>query len=308
MAKKQTETRGNAVTELSEIIPVPKGYSKIWNSYWNSPEALTRHVESLGNGTTNWNRGAWTHGESFTGTKDMASAIKLCRDGWPQGAATVERLRDKINASNPVGQRMVRYDVAGAMPSIPRALSGNPLNMRRVDNAKLRRRPVLTLLSDMTANGGISQAAITNRAAVVAAVIDAIEAKGFACQVITFECSSDCGIVQIVAATVKESYSPADVGRLAFGLGHASMFRRLSWAAFTENVFTSGLGSGLGAATAIDTAACNERGAYVLRTAGENEHAFKNEKDAAEKGLAWIVDSLREQGCPAFPKEESHAA
>jgi hypothetical protein len=180
--------------------------------------------------------------------------------------------------------------------------------MRRVDSARLRRKPIVTLLSDMTANGNINAATITNRAAVVAAVVDAIEAAGFACEVITFEQSTRNDLAQIVACTVKESSAPADIGRLAFALGHASFFRRLAWAAFTIERCTADLGSGLGSAATINEKTANERGAYVLPSAGANEHAFKTEDNAATHGLAFLIASLRKQDCPAFPRNVEEAA
>ncbi len=306
MTKQNIERRGDNQT-LRDIIPEPKGM-KLWASYWESPEALCAHVETLNNGAQNWNDRAWTAGESFTGSASMAEAIRLCRAGWPAGAARVAALRDKINAANPIGPRVIKWDVAGAVASVPRALAGNPLNMRRIDSAKLRRRPVLTLLSDMSANGGVEANAITNRAAVVAAIVDAIEAKGFSCHVVTFEYSTRDKLGQIVAATVKESDAAADIGRLAFGLGHCSMFRRLSWAAFTCDRFTAPLGQGLGAQTELNIPECNARGAYVIRTAGVNERAFATEEQAATAGLAWLISELQKQNCPAFPVDDRAAA
>lgn len=306
MTRQTVERRGNA-GELESLLPLPS-HSKLWLSLWGSPEALAGHVASMGKGESNWCCSAWTNSEGFTGSSSMKAALKMCRDGWPEGAARVETLRDKILAASPIERRYKRFSVAGAMPDVPRYLSGNPAHMRAIDSAANRRKPVLTLLSDMSANGSVGHAAITNRAAVVAAIIDAIEARGFACQVVTFECSSANGVAQIVAATVKESHAPCDVGRLAFGLGHASMFRRLSWAAFTEHEFTAPLGSGLGHVTALDMATANERGVYMLRTAGQNESAFRDENAAATQGLDWLVASLRSQGCPAFPADANGAA
>lgn len=309
MAQHQTiERRGNAPS-LDSSIPTPRGFKRVWLSYWETPEALASHVATMSpEDSGRWHKGAWTNSESFAGSKDMAHAIDLCRSGWPAGAKRAAKLRDQINAANPMGPRVVKWDVAGAVASVPRALAGNPLAMRRVDSARLRRRPVLTLLSDMSANGGVSASAITNRAAVVAAVVDAVEAAGFACEVVTFECSAANGTAQIVATTVKESSAPADIGRLAFALGHASFFRRLAWAAFTSDAFTSELGGGLGVATRIDEQAANAQGAYILPSAERAESSFKTESAAATDGLAYLIAALRKQDCPAFPRVDSDAA
>jgi hypothetical protein len=258
------ERRGDA-QHLASTIPTPK-HKSVFMSYWSTPEALAAYVGTLGDGRHNWHQGAWKNSAAFTGTSNMREAIKLCRDGWPQGAARAARFRDRINAANPIGPRVTRWDVAGAIASVPRALAGNPLNMRRVDSTRLRRKPVLTLLSDMSANCTVRSDAITNRAAVVAAVVDAIEAAGFACEIIVFS-SSESGneISQIVATTAKESSAPADIGRLAFALGHASFFRRIAWAAFTSQDFTKPLGSSLGSSARLDEQAANANGAYIIQ-------------------------------------------
>lgn len=306
MAKQIIERRGNAPS-LDSVIPMP-AHKRVWLSYWNTPEALATHVATMGNGDSHWHKGAWRTGSTFHGSKDMKEAIKLCRDGWPAGATRAAALRDRINAANPMGPRVVRWDVAGAIASVPRALAGNPLNMRRIDSARLRRRPILTLLSDMCANGGVSADTITNRAAVVAAVVDAIETAGFACEVISFEHSAQGVLSQLVAATVKESSAPADIGRLAFALGHASFFRRLAWAAFTCDRFTNDLGSGLGSATQIDQQAANAQGVYILPSVEQSPSSFATEDSAATNGLAYLIASLRKQDCPAFPRDDSAAA
>jgi hypothetical protein len=306
MTKQNIMRRGDNPS-LESVIPTPS-HKSVFMSYWSTPEALAAHVATMGNGERNWQRSAFNGDNVFRGTKDMHEALTMCRDGWPVGAARAERLRDRINAEHPTGPRVVRWDVAGAIASVPRALAGNPLNMRRVDTAKLRRKPIVTLLSDMTANGSVSANAITNRAAVVAAVVDAVEAAGFACEVISFECSSEGKtIAQIVATTVKESHAPADIGRMAYALGHVSFFRRIAWAAFTHDDFTKPLGSCLGSATPIDVKAANERGAYVLPSAGQNQSAFATEESAATTGLAFLLASLRQQDCPAFPRDSEAA-
>lgn len=307
MAKQNIKRVGDA-QQLDGVIPTPS-HNRVYLSYWSTPEALATHVASLGNGENNWSKSAWSHGnESFYGSTDMQEALAVCRAGWPVGADRASRLRDRINAANPMGPRVTRWDVAGAIASVPRALAGNPLNMRRVDSSRLKRKPVLTLLSDMSANATVDGSAITNRAAVVAAVVDAIEAAGFACEVVTFEHSANKDLSQVVATTVKESGAPADIGRLAFALGHASFFRRMAWAAFTCDPFTAALGSSLGHATTINQTRANENGVYVLPSAGANVSAFKTEDSAATEGLAFLIAALRKQGCPAFPREESNAA
>lgn len=302
-----TQRRGDA-PELRDIIPEPQG-GKLWFSYWQSPETMAAHIAAMGDGSRNWYRANFENGRNeFFGTSSMNQALRLCRDGWADGATRVAKLRDKIQAANPTGPKMVKWDIAGAIPNVPRYLAGNPLHMKRLDSARIRRRPVLTLISDMSANSETSHDVITNRAAVVAAIVDAIEDNGFSCQLVTFECSKGNGVTQVVAAIVKEAGAQSDIARMAFGLGHASMFRRLSWACFTEDKHTENLGHGLGTAHALNTKKANEMGVYMLPGPEGRDRQFRNEESAATAGLAFLIESLRAQNCPAFPATDMQAA
>ena len=286
--------------DLREIIPEVER-DKRSLSFYSSPEALALHIGTI-NKDSCWYQGAWKHDSqvSFYGTASMSDAIIMCRKGWPEGAERVARLRDKINAQNPVGPRLVKYDVAGAYPIVPRAIAGNPMSMRRYDTARLRRKPVMTLLSDMSANANVKQGCITNRAAVVAAIVDVIEAAGYACHVVGFCSTSNPLISCIVAATIKESHQPVDIARLAFGLGHAAMFRRLCWVPLMEDRFTECLGSGLGRSTDIPTNGLAERGIYVLDSPNNKSNLYQSEDAAATAGLEHLIQHLAAQGCPAF--------
>ena len=169
--------KGNAL-ELCNFFPYVD-----YHSTWDTPEAFARHVASIDEKSA-WDDAAWERGSGFSGTENMAEALELARTGWKEGVARIEKIRANIHAMHPVLVKAVRYDIAGSVANVPRAISGNPLNMKANDLSKSRRRPVITLISSMSANCGISKEAITNQAAVVAAIIDQIETQGYACEVI----------------------------------------------------------------------------------------------------------------------------
>lgn len=299
---------GNAA-ELSEILPTVK-HAKQFRSLWSNPETLAADVIARGEG---WHAETWGQGRSrkeFTGVDSMREAANLVRYGWAEGAQRAARLRDRINAANPHGPRMVRYDVAGAFPVVARAVSGNPLNMRRVDSAKLRRRPIVTLVSDLCCAHYIGANVLINRAAVVAAVVDAVEAAGFSCNVIGYA-RTERGdeLSALCAVSLKQSDQAADIARLAFGLGHSAMLRRLMFAAWTQDKFTEKLGGGLGTVTTFKpTEALASQGIYIVPGPQECSEKFTSEEKAATLGLAHIVAALAKQGCPAFPQEAEGAA
>lgn len=295
--------------ELNEILPAVK-HGRQFRSLWSNPETMAADILAKGEG---WHEDTWTESlgrTSFSGVASMREAVELVRNGWGEGADRAARLRDKINAAHPMGPRMVRHDVAGAFPVVARAVAGNPLNMRRIDSAKLRRRPVVTLISDLCCAHYIDAKVLINRAAVVAAVVDAVEAAGFSCNVVGYARTQRSDELSALAAvSLKQSDQPADIARLAFGLGHSAMLRRLFFAAWSQDKFTEKLGGGLGTVTTFqpseDLAA---RGIYVVPGPQDCSEKFTSEEKAATIGLAHIVASLTEQGCPAFPEEGAAAA
>lgn len=299
---------GNA-KEIVDLIP---GFT--YHSAWDSPEAFARHIEAA-NKKEAWCKAGWDEGADFTGTNNMEEALDLAANGWREGADRIEGFRDKILAMKPTHPKTIKYSLAGAYPDVVRAISGNPINMRVPDLAKSRRRPVITLLSDMSTNGSVNKDAITNRASVVAAIIDQIEAAGYACEVIATAPTKGCSwgeskdYTAITSVLVKKTNQPVDLIRLSYGLGHASMFRRLifaDWGIHPAN--EKGIGRGLGSHKNFDKEYLNDKAIYVIPSAEGHSSKFKTEEIASTKGMEFLIDSLKAQGCSAFGNERDKEA
>lgn len=294
-----TKYIGNA-RDVAELLPgftVSSGYS--------SPEALARFVEQGVKTGTPWQNSFQAKSESqFYGTSSIEECLKLAKDGWKEGAQKADKLRGLIAAKIPRSPRLVKYDVAGAVPNIPRAVSGNPLNMRALDLAKSRRRPVLTLVSNMAVNCGVDANAISNHASVVAALIDQIEDAGFACEVLscaTTRAGYGKGSKSVATTCrVKQSNQPVDLPRLAFALGHASFYRRLIFGDWGLEKESSFLGQSLGCACPLEPEALNKQGVYVIPESSNK--LFGTEEKAMNEGLQYLLLSLKRQECPALPK------
>lgn len=300
---------GNA-EELQYILP-----GRSFHSTWSSPESLAKYIASHDDSDT-WQRGdsAYKDGsEKFHATKNMYEALDLARSGWKEGAEKIERLRSFIKSRHPTALTRVRYGIAGSTPNVPRAVAGNRFNMRLPVEGKSRKRPVLTLVCNMCANWSIDATQISNRAAAVAAMIDEIEAQGFSCEVVSTALTRGnvwSGRKEFTAATsviVKPSHQPVDTMRLAFGTGHAAMFRRLIFADWQlEPSCQEGLGEGLGSASGSyskeDLEEMAERNIYFVPSCEGHADIFKDDDSTADKGLDFVIDALRQQGCPAFPK------
>lgn len=275
-------------------------------SAWDTPEAFARHIEKIDQNKV-WNTDPWTENDpSFYGVS-MRDTLKLAKEGWEQGAYRVERLSGLILAASPIIKRPVQYGIVGAVPSVPRAVAGNPLNMKKMESAISRRRPVITLVSDMSANCGTNHTAITNRAAVVCAMIDHIEAAGFATEVITVGLTrggygGQEGYKVLTSIKIKESTHSVDIKRLAFSLGHVGMFRRMVFADwFNEPSAKAGLGHNLGSVYKLSLDGLAEKNVFIIPSAEGNGQLFASEEKATKEGLKYLIDALKKQGCPAFP-------
>jgi hypothetical protein len=287
---------GNA-PELRDILPAVTGYQTQTWSCWQSPESCVDYLESHHDRWTDPNRSCDMEN---AGGLSMAQAFETCRRGWPQGAERVARLRERINAARPQTPRLSRWDVAGAYPSVARHLAGNPLNMRRIDSSKARRRPVLTLVNHMGGSYLIDQNCFTNKCAVVAAIVDAIEAAGFSCHVIGLGMATKGEHLCGSAYQVKAPGETVDTGRLAFALGHVAFFRRIGFDLLASDTTNRPLTRSFGRSTDFVERVPD---VFVLPSMNENGPLFCSEDLAESRGLQYFIGELVRQGCPAFPTE-----
>lgn len=286
---------------------------------WSSLEVFASQFKG-DNGAKWWARSNvrndWSPG--FNGADSFDEALDLAIHGWAEGGETIERTRGYIRALNPLSPRMIKYGIAGATPNVPRAIAGNILNMRVPERARSQKKKTITIVYNMCENGGTNKDMITNKAAVTAALIDEIEAKGFACEIISAVATRGGGwswngpvpaMMCYEYVRIKESHHPIDINRLAFGLGHAAMFRGLFFADMQRNKEFEPIGAGLGCATTTKpTQELCEEQIYTITSAGGKEgisaNLFDTVDNAVTKGLDAIVSELQKQGCPAFPKKD----
>lgn len=283
---------------LSEYLPPMR-----FGSFWKSPESLGDYLKNFKG--TPWADGGFEDDRpDWAGCRTLAEAIELAQTGWKEGVPKVVKIRDTINALNPVAPKAVKYGICGAIPDVPRAISGNIMNMKQMDSAFSKRKPVITLLSSMGANCGTAGEAITNRAAVVAAIVDQVEARGFAVEVIAIATAKSYGggpekNTACTAVRVKSAGQPVDIGRLAYGVGHVSMFRKLIFASWTADKDASFLTSCLGTTYNLGAKELEGKNAYYL-PGPEGTHVFDTEDSACKAGLDYLINNLIDQKCPPF--------
>lgn len=297
---------GNA-QELQYVLPPMDSENgpEAFRSFWSSPEELAKRVRTLKESC--WYKDIWTEENGFYGVS-MKEALKMAEDGWKEGAERIEKVLAKVKAQNPFRKKPIKYGIVGSVPDVARAVSGNPLNMKNIDLTKASRRQVITLISDIGALGGVDSENFINRAAVITAIIDELESCGYACDVISVSTCNDGGgsfwgslgnggQVQ-VAVQVKNSNQPLDITRLAFGVGHPSMFRRLIWAERTGHPATKTILGHVGCTVRLDYKDLAERNIYHLPTTDNS--VFETEEKAIDKGVQECVECLQKQGFKGF--------
>lgn len=308
MSKEIRET-GDGV-ELFERLPDLSKYGTRSRAGFSSPEAFAAWLESPEGVREKWSTSGRDNGDmggDFYGFTTFRDALDMALTGWKEGAERVERLRDKINVANPKGPRLVSWGVAGAYPSVARALAGNPLNMRKLDLARAKRKPVMTIVSHYGATADVDAQSMERRAACAAALVDEVETAGFSVELIAYTASSASNVVAETAFVLKEAGAALDVARVAFGLGHPAMLRRLTFAIRSSRREAKPLGAGMG--STIYDGLKLPPGCYMLPAiqylgAGK----FRSDELTVKDGLPAMIAALRAQDCPAFPKDERAAA
>lgn len=271
-----------------------------YSSSWESPESFAKYIEGLSRKDA-WHDSGWEKSGDFSGSKCMEDTIAQARYGWPEGAAAATKIRDRVLAENPVRKEPIKYGMAGAFPNVPRAIAGDPMNMRVMDATTSKKKPVITLVSNMSCPWYVSAQTISNRAASVAAVVDQIEAAGYCCEVVavaTSQSSKNSSVSTNVL--VKASHQPVDIGRLAFGLGNSGMFRRMVFADWGIDHANSHLGPSLGHCyDLVPSEHFRDQNIFFLPEMRKSDD-FETEAKCAKEGVAYLVGKLHEQGCPAF--------
>lgn len=249
--------------------------------------------------------GAWGNANNIWCEKSsqrgatMAEARKMAREGWPEGAETARRLHAGMQVSMPQRQRLARFDVAGAVPHVARAIAGNPASMRRLVASETRQRPVLTLVCDISNSWCEAPENMLAHAVATAGVVDFLEEGGFRCEVITVArvCRSDV-IGTEIAVRLKAAEQPVSLAAMAYGLGHPAFYRRLMFAVWYGHAEVAPIKQGLGGVEV--TRPAPEAGTFTTPASGNNSG------DAAAR-FRVLLATLANQGCPGIP-EELHIA
>jgi hypothetical protein len=247
---------------------------------------------------------------SFYGVT-MAEAQRLARDGWQEGAERVQPLLDRVKTARPTRRALSTWDVAGAYPSIPRYLAGNPLHMRRIAPTHRNAQPIITLVSSTSASSWVDCSTFERLATAAAAIVDRLEDAGYRVEILAGRrCSNDgTGVREATGENnakgnrcemifrVKAAQDALDLARVTFGLGHPGVHRRILFAAGEMcPAFTPAIGSNQGYAVAL-TPLERPPGVYILPALNTLEKKVEHEPVAV---FDHVLAALKDQGCPGL--------
>jgi hypothetical protein len=168
----------------------------------------------------------------WAGTRDMAQALGLLRDGWEHGRNTVDTIVSNLESSlQQVAHDMVQqtmYDSTGAYPDMGRYMEGEPECMVQfVPTSDNTSGQVTRLLIDNGASARYTAEWMTKRAGAVAALVHVLNMVGKSVEVWVASPVDIDGRIHDTVVCVHRAGAPLNVDSIAFTLGHPSMLRRI---------------------------------------------------------------------------------
>lgn len=160
----------------------------------------------------------WTYGVNRPG------AVKLAKHGWPQGAAKAKRLLDDTDLP-PIEEicSATEYDVTGSYVDVGEYVQGSPECMVNFKEDKRTVRFVHIIVSGCY-SASFKGDEVMQRGVAIAAVIDALEARGVRCSVELLTRFADDFDV---SCRLKETTDALNLDVLTFAIAHPATFRRL---------------------------------------------------------------------------------
>lgn len=208
-------------------------YPRMQNGKFDSLAEMVRHVESLplkpGSKTGKAECDSWC----MTSTED---SIKLAKDGWSEGAriiaAKASQMVSRLVSRTAKGMvHAIGYDVTGAVYDPGAVMAGQPEAWGTIVPEDSKR--AIRIVFNCSASAGVPESVIQNRGIAIASLVWMLNVEGYPVTVDWLEWSDHwtSGESKVYVRLVDAGTgSQIDLDRLAFGLGHPSMFRRLGQA------------------------------------------------------------------------------
>lgn len=199
---------------LMETRPINKG--------WQGHERASRDDES-------------DEANPWSGARTWHEAVETAERGYAEVVGRVKAMAKTTTARvfERVEARPVRPVCAyvGGSPHVPRAIQGLPRDMRAMKR-KDKKRPGVTLVYEISANGGVNTSDMIAAGARMVALVRLFERAQVPVRLVVSDTGhrGDAGVLAC-EVVVKDFHAPFNLQKLAYYLAHPSMHRRLffSW-------------------------------------------------------------------------------
>lgn len=178
---------------------------------------------------TNDRNNPWKeHRPEWYASDDMQHALSIARNGWKEGVALADELREKMVADHAQEKRR-KYSIAGGRVSVGRLLADNPKHM--ISRPRQSGKKVITLFLESSFSASINSEHVILRAGMVAAIADILETQGYSCEIVAVACAEDNGPAWQIVTKLKTAGERLNINDMVFALGHTAFFRRFNLAA-----------------------------------------------------------------------------
>ena len=156
-------------------------------------------------------------------------ALRLARNGWPEGRRSVEAITERLNITGRVARPDIVFDVIGEGGfDIGLALAGIPecaMDWRDSDQMVANSNgPIVRMVVDISTSAGIGANVIKRRGAALLALVDALEAAGRRVEIeAVYFCSRRNYQITIM---LKAAGDALQIDQIAFALAHPAFLRR----------------------------------------------------------------------------------
>lgn len=195
---------------LNEVEAYLKGNPKKW-----------REAQSKDNPASDY----WDFNLGYEG------AVKLARDGWPDGAAMIDTALKALIPTSGRDEGRWGYSQSGTSVALSRYLSGHPKNMRSCRKKEMGSSKVLHMVVNTVASCAVNAKQMANYGAALVGLIDRLEARG---RRVHLDCvqvirtNGNCRLA--VGWNVKVASEQVDLSQVAFAIAHPAAFRRIGFA------------------------------------------------------------------------------
>lgn len=249
-------------------------------------------------------RGGWY------GTKNFPEALKLAKEGWPEGRKLIESMSVQFREmlTNKVFRPVLVHDVWGDTVDVGRFAAGLPDTMMHWQSSDLVARgfgqSIVHIVFNMTVSWSVSTEAIRNRGAAVVALVDALEMAGKRVKIDLVYAASlgrnDTAEQMAIWTNVKQPDMPLQIDQLAFSLCHPSAFRRIGFGVAEQMPPDIRRGLSSYGRPPFDVLEKSEEGDIYMSSGSLQKTNWNDHKSC----IAWIEGQLKKYG--VLIEEDEH--